>query len=112
MIPSIREQINDLRGVEGQDREYYERLKDWWFDYGQLPPYGWAWKQARRYAQTLDNFGVGKNDDQKVRQAALEYRRMMPKKWGVQMREHMELDQNDLDREVMRLHFRRLTITE
>ena len=108
MIPSIREQISDLRGVEGQDREYYELLKKWFFDNGCMP-YGWAYKQARDYAKTLPDFGVTEKDATLIEERAKADRMNRPKRQGIPYSEQNVVSQHDRDKQVLRLHFERLT---
>ena len=111
MIPSIQEQIGNLRGVEGQDKECYTLLKKWYFNYGGMPPYGWAYKQARDYAKTLPDFGVTEKDATLIAERAKPDRLARPKQKGVSFKEQNVVSQHDLDKQVMRLHFERLTQT-
>jgi hypothetical protein len=110
MIPSIQEQIGNLRGVEGKDKEYYDLLKKWYFNHGAMP-YGWAYKQARAYAKTLPDFGVTEKDATLISERAKADKMARPKLQGVPFKEQNRVIQHDLDKQVMRLHFERLTQT-
>lgn len=120
MIPSpilktedIRSQIGNLRGVEGKDQEYYDRLKKWYFDNGcKLPPYGWAWKQALNHARTLPDYGVKKSDDALIMERARIYCSKKQGTKGLTFSEKSKVTDNDIDREVLRLHFERMTRIE
>lgn len=108
---NIVNRLSQFGGVDGKDREYYETLKRMYFEYGGMPPYGYAYKQARDYAATLPDFGVTDKDATLIEDRAKAARMSRPKKQGVPYSEQNVVSQHDRDKQVLRLHFERLTQT-
>jgi hypothetical protein len=98
-------------GVDGKDAEYYRLLKKWYFEHGQIPPYGWAWKQARNHAKTLPNYAIKKSDEALIMERARIYCSKKQGTKGLTFSEKSKVTENDIDREVLRLHFERMTKT-
>lgn len=98
-------------GVPGKDQEYYERLAKWFFDFGGMPSYGWAYKKALSHARTLSDYNVKKSDEKLIMERARIYCSKKQGTKGLTFSEKSKVTENDIDREVLRLHFERMTKT-
>ncbi len=101
--------LSDMRGKPGRGAEYYKLLEKWYKDFGGLPKYGWAWKECLDYLKETDQLLTTNADQNTIRNNAKAYCTQKPDRKGVSYSDKSEVSANDLERETMRLHLKRLT---
>ena len=100
--------LSGLRGKPGRGAEYYKLLEKWYRDFGGLPKYGWAWKECIDYLKETDQLLTTDADQNTIRNNAKAYCTQKPDRKGVSYSDKSEVSANDLEREEMRLHLKRL----
>jgi len=100
--------LSQFTGIDGKERAYYEGLERWYLENGnKLPPYGWAYSHARKYAQDKGELLVTHEDEREVKSMAVEYLRTLPTLFQGGKTVKRKVEQSHLDRAVMQVHLKR-----